>query len=62
LTLSIIWRWRASKRLEYAEDLKNFEIAMSEETARDKGSRILVVGAQRTPYGLRIAYPGQLGS
>ena len=62
LTLSIIWRWRASKRLEYAEDMQNFEIAMSEETARDKGSRILVVGRQRTPYDLRIAYPGNLGT
>lgn len=62
LTLSIIWRWRASKRLEYAEDMRNFEIAMSEETARDKGSRILIVGHQRTPYDLRIAYPGALGS
>jgi hypothetical protein len=62
LTLSIIWRWRASKRMEYAEDMQNFEIAMSEETARDKGSRILVAGRQRTPYDLRISYPGALGS
>lgn len=62
LTLSIIWRWRASKRMEYAEDMQNFEIAMSEETARDKGSRLLVVGRQRIPFSVSIAYPGPLGS
>ena len=61
LTLSIIWRWRASKRLEYAEDMRNFEIALSEETATDKGSRILIAGRQRVPYSVQSAYPGPLG-
>lgn len=62
LTLSIIWRWRASKRLEYAEDLENFNIAFGEETATDKGSRVLVAGRQRNPYNLTNAYPRALGS
>lgn len=61
LTLSLVWRWRASKRLEYAEDLRNFEIAFSEETATDKGSRILIAGQQRVPYNVQTAYPGPLG-
>lgn len=61
LTLSVIWRWRASKRLEYAEDMQNFEIAMAEETSTDKGSRILISGQQRVPYNVRTAYPGVLG-
>jgi hypothetical protein len=61
LTLSIIWRWRASKRMEYAEDLTNFEIALGEETSRDKGSRILIAGRQRVPYNVKTAYPGPLG-
>ena len=61
LTLSIIWRWRASKRMEYAEDLQNFGIAFGEETATDKGSRVLIVGRQRTPYNLTNAYPRALG-
>jgi hypothetical protein len=61
LTLSIIWRWRASKRLEYAEDMRNFEIAFGEETATDKGSRILIAGRQRVPYNVQTAYPGPLG-
>jgi hypothetical protein len=62
LTLSIIWRWRASKRMEYAEDLQNFNIAFSEECASDKGSRILIVGRQRNPYNLTNSYPRALGS
>lgn len=61
LTLSVIWRWRAQKRMEYSEDLKNFEIALSEEVTADKGTRILTVGRQRGPYDLRNAYPGPLG-
>ncbi len=62
LKLSIIWRWRASKRMEYAEDMQNFEIALSKAVTKDKGSRILVVGQQRTPYNLTYAYPRALGS
>ncbi|HEV2160242.1 hypothetical protein [Bradyrhizobium sp.] len=61
LTLSIIWRWRASKRLEYAEDMQNFEIAFGEESATDKGSRVLVAGRQRVPYNVKNSYPGPLG-
>lgn len=61
LTLGVIWRWRAMKRLEYAEDLKNFEIAMAEEVGRDKGSRILTVGRTRLPGGTTPAYPYAIG-
>jgi hypothetical protein len=61
LTLSLIWRWRASKRLEYAEDMQNFNIAFGEETAKDKGSRMLIAGRQRVPYNVKAAYPGPLG-
>jgi hypothetical protein len=62
LTLSIIWRWRAMKRLEYAEDMANFNIAFAEETTADKGSRVLVAGRQRVPYNVKTAYPGPLGA
>jgi hypothetical protein len=61
LTMSLIWRWRASKRLEYAEDMQNFNIAFGEETAKDKGSRMLIAGRQRVPYNVKAAYPGPLG-
>ena len=57
LTLSIIWRWRHLKGLEYAEQMRNFEIAFGEEAGRDKGSRILHVGTARVPDGAELAYP-----
>ena len=62
LKLGIIWRWRASKRMEYAEDMKNYEIALSKAITKDKGSRILVAGQQRSRYDLSVAYPRPLGS
>lgn len=62
LTLGLIWRWRAQKRQEYAEDLRNYEIALSEEIGRERGSRVLTIGG-RSGSGLdvRMAYPGALG-
>ena len=62
LTLSLIWRWRASKRQEYAEDLRNFEILLAQEIMADKGTRILTVGRQRISADVRTAYPRPLGS
>ena len=58
LTLALIWRWRHRKGLHYAEDLRNSEIANSEDIARDKGSRILRVGKARLPDGINYAFPG----
>lgn len=62
LRLGIVWRWRANKRMEYAEDLKNYEIAKSAAMGKDKGNQIIVVGRQRVGSGnVGIAYPGMLG-
>lgn len=58
LTLAIIWRWRALKRLEYSEDMKNFELAFSEEAGRDRGAKVLSVGRVRIPDDVQTAYPG----
>jgi hypothetical protein len=58
LTLGIIWRWRAQKRLEFAEDLANYQTALNEEIGRDKGSRIIAVGRARVPFGAEMAFPG----
>lgn len=60
LTLDLIWRWRAQKRLEYSEDMRNFDIAMEEATGRDKGNRIIHVGQQRMGAHVDIAYPGSI--
>lgn len=61
LTLALIWRWRSLKRMEYAEDMANYEIALAEEVAKDKAARPLVVGRQRMARGQAVAYPGVLG-
>jgi hypothetical protein len=58
LTLGLIWRWRAQKRLEYGEDLQNFENAISARAGRDKGARILKLGTPRYGYDVSVAYPG----
>jgi len=62
LTLGLIWRWRAQKRMEYAEDMTNYELALSQEIARDRGARILSVGKRRSRASVTMAYPGILGS
>ena len=61
LTLALIWRWRAQKRLEYAEDMTNYEIALADEVTKDKPAKPLIVGRQRIPANTAIAYPGVLG-
>lgn len=61
ITLDVIWRWRAQKRLEYAEDMRNFEIALSKRIKADKGSRVLIEGRGRLPGNIGTAYPGVLG-
>lgn len=58
LTLGLIWRWRSQKKFEYAEDMQNYNIALGEESGREKGSRILRMGTVRTPSDATPAYPG----
>ena len=62
LTLGLIWRWKAQKGLEYAEDMANYEKALSEDQARDKGAPAI---RGRNWLGRRprtsIAYPWPLG-
>lgn len=60
ITLGVVWRWKAQKGLEYAEHLKNFELAFNEDAGRDKGSRVLYMGQPRIPDGASIAYPGYI--
>ena len=61
LTLGLIWRWRSQKRMEYAEDMANYEVALSHAIAKDKGRSMIVVGAQRVAADVALAYPGVLG-
>lgn len=57
LTLGLIWRWLAQKKMAYAEDMQTYEIALAQAQSRDKGARVL-----RTPSRVfrngRYAYSG----
>lgn len=61
LRLGIVWRWRANKRLEYAEDLRDFEVAKSAAMSAEKGNQAIVIGRQRVRGGGQVAYPAMLG-
>lgn len=62
LRLGVVWRWRSNKRLEYAEDLKNYEIAKSAAMSTGKGNQVITIGRQRTGRGnVGVAYPAMLG-
>lgn len=61
LTLGLIWRWKAQKGLEYAEDMATYEKAFSENAARDKGSQAIRKGRFFPYSGARVAWPWPLG-
>ena len=57
LTLGLIWRWKAQKGFEYAEDMQNYETALAQAQGRDKGASVLrSVGRHMT--GARVSYSG----
>ena len=60
LKLDLIWRFLAGIGMDYTEDMRNSEIALSQEIARDKGSRIIKVGMARMPSDVELAYPGTI--
>ena len=61
LALGIIWQWRALKRLEYAEDMANYEVALSQAIAGDGPRNILRVG-RRPSRNAPITIGGTSGS
>lgn len=61
LTLGLIWRWKSQKGLEYAEDMANYEKALSEAAARDTGSQAIRKGLSGRSLGPRMAWPWPLG-
>lgn len=61
LTLGLIWRWKAQKGMEYAEDMASYEKALSENASRDKGSQAIRKGSPYTMSGARPAWPWPLG-
>lgn len=60
LTLGLIWRYRAQKGLEYAEDMATYEKALSQAAGRDRGARVIRKGSDVPRVG-HIAWPWPLG-
>lgn len=61
LTLGLIWRWKAQKGLEYAEDMASYETALSQNAARDKGSQAIRKGFPNRLPDTHVAWPWPLG-
>lgn len=61
LTLSLIWRWRQSKQMDYAEDLRSYETALSQRMARDRGGRSIRAKARNVPTNVHVGWPWPLG-
>lgn len=60
LTLGLIWRYRAQKGLEYAEDMQTYSNELDQASNNDKGARVLRPDwpSRRIP-GARFAYTGR---
>lgn len=52
LTLALIWRWKALKLMDYQEDMRNYEVALSQEQTRDPGARVIRKGGFRDSSGV----------
>lgn len=60
LTLGVIWKHKAQKGLEYAEDLANYEKALGDFIRDDKGASVIRMGGSsfRGAYG--TPWPGEI--
>ena len=62
LKLAMIYKWKQGHLQDYAEELSDYENALSERIGGDKGSNMFSVGGRRvTAFDASIAYPGVLG-
>lgn len=64
LKLGFIYRWKQDRGQDYGEAMEDYETALATLIGTDKGSNILVVGAQRQPGGgggMDYAFPNKLG-
>lgn len=56
LELGIIWQYKASKSMPYAEDLANYENELARQISEDKGARVLTQRSAGRISG-QLAYP-----
>ena len=61
LTLGMIWRWRENKKMDFTGDQEAFMKAISEYSAKDKGSTIIRSRSSRINGNFHYAWPWELG-
>ena len=59
LELALIWQWREQKGMDYAEDMKNAEEALSDAIGPDKGARMVVQSSRRN-IRANVSYPWEI--
>jgi hypothetical protein len=57
LKLCIVWKWKAMKKLPYAQEQQDYEDAKEKLITADKGARILRAGRARMPRDVNVTYP-----
>lgn len=62
LYLGLVWKWKAKKGLDYAEDLENYEDHKAYLIDKDGGSKPVVSGRKRPIRGGIWAFPQTVGS
>jgi hypothetical protein len=61
LTLSLIWKYKAMKGLDYQQEVDDYNIALSQEMTRNKGARTIRKGCRFRTIGAYPAWPWPLG-
>jgi hypothetical protein len=61
LTLALIWKWLSLKRMDYQQEMDDYNIALSEMAARDRGSRVIRSGRPIPRANIGLAWPWPLG-
>lgn len=59
MTLGLIWRWKAQKGVEYAEDMATYELALAQAQTRDRGAHVLRSNRSANYRGAGLAYTGR---
>lgn len=62
LKLALTYRWKQGHLQDYAEEMSDYENALSERVGADKGSNMFAVGGRKqSAFDVVTAYPGVLG-
>lgn len=60
LRLGAIWQWKQSKGLDYAEDMKSFELQLERSISADRATKPVTTRKYITPDSPPYTWPGQV--